>query len=124
MVELNGRARFSGERHLFYMAQCLADSNLQLSIVSGDTELRTESIAGVVSRRENLSLVCEVGTEIPTTEFLAETSLGCSHVVSLQSGGQTTGIYCLVTLRSRSQTASSHASLIILGMSVSQSLLR
>lgn len=121
MVELNGRARLSGEKHPLYMAQCLADSNLQLSIVSGDTELRTESIAGVVSRRENLSLVCVVGTEIPTTEFMAETSLDCGPMVSLQSGGQTTRIYCLVTVRSRSQTASSHVSLITLGMSVSQS---
>lgn len=89
MVELNGRARLSGERHLLYMARCLADSNLQPSVVSGDTGLRTESIAGV-SRRENMSLVCEMGTEISTAEFMAEPGLGCGHMVSLQSGGQTT----------------------------------
>lgn len=120
------RARLSEERYLLYMTRCLAGGNLQLSIVSGDAELRTESIAGIVSHQENLSLVCEVGIEIPTTESGAKPSLGCGSdgLVSSQLGGQTAGIYCLLTLRSRSQTASSHTSLITLGMSVPPSYVK
>lgn len=77
-----------------------------------------------------MSLICEVGIGISATESMAEPGLGCGSegLVSLggcnrrlQSGGQTTGIYCLMMLRSRHQTSSSHASLVTLGMSVSQS---